>query len=77
MEILNNNNYACANLIRTGKVEQIYSQLQTKTRPNPDEKMTTLERHLAQLVKQDKIDLLEAKKWANDQKSFVDAMKMV
>jgi twitching motility protein PilT len=77
MEILNNNNYACANLIRTGKIEQIYSQLQTKTRPNPDEKMTTMERHLAQLVKQDKIDLLEAQKWANDQKSFVDAMKMV
>ena len=77
MEILNNNNYACANLIRTGKVEQIYSQLQTKTRPNPDEKMTTMERHLAHLVKQDKIDLLEAKKWANDQKSFVDAMKMI
>jgi twitching motility protein PilT len=77
MEVLNNNNYACANLIRTGKIEQIYSQLQTKTRLNPDEKMTTMERHLAQLVKQDKIDLLEAQKWANDQKSFVDAMKMV
>ena len=77
MEILNNNNYACANLIRTGKVEQIYSQLQTKTRLNPDEKMTTMERHLALLVKQDKIDLLEAKKWANDSKSFIDAMKMV
>ncbi len=76
MEILNNNNYACANLIRTGKVEQIYSQLQTKTRLNPDEKMTTMERHLAQLVKKDQIDLLEAKKWCNDQKSFVDAMKM-
>jgi Tfp pilus assembly pilus retraction ATPase PilT len=39
--------------------------------------MMTMERHLAQLVKQDKIDLLEAKKWANDQKSFVDAMKMI
>ena len=77
IELLNNNNYACANLIRTGKVEQIYSQLQTKTRLNPDEKMTTMERHLAQLVKQDKIDLLEAKKWANDPKSFIDAMKMV
>jgi twitching motility protein PilT len=74
MEILNNN-YACANLIRTGKVEQIYSQLQTKTRPKPDEKMTTLEKHLATLVKQDKIDLLEAKKWANDLKSFTDAMQ--
>ena len=74
MEILNNN-YACANLIRTGKVEQIYSQLQTKTRLKPDEKMTTLERHLAALVKQDTIDLLEAKKWTNDLKSFVDAMQ--
>jgi twitching motility protein PilT len=76
MEILNNN-YACANLIRTGKVEQIYSQLQTKTRNKPDEKMTTLERHLATLVKEDKIDLLEAKKWANDLKCFTDAMQRV
>ena len=76
MEILNNN-YACANLIRTGKVEQIYSQLQTKTRNRPDEKMMTLERHLATLVKADKIDLLEAKKWANDLKCFTDAMQRV
>ena len=74
MEILNNN-YACANLIRTGKVEQIYSQLQTKTRNQPDEKMMTLEKHLAILVKQDKIDLLEAKRWANDLKCFADAMQ--
>jgi len=74
MEILNNN-YACANLIRTGKVEQMYSQLQTKTRDRPDEKMITLEKHLARLVKQDKVDLLEAKKWANNIKSFVDAMQ--
>jgi twitching motility protein PilT len=76
MEILNNN-YACANLIRTGKIEQIYSQLQTKVRPKADEKMTTLERHLAMLVKQDKIDLDEARKWANDLKSFADAMQTV
>jgi twitching motility protein PilT len=76
MEILNNN-YACANLIRTGKVEQIYSQLQTKTRNKPDEKMMTLERHLATLVKADKVDLLEAKKWANDLKCFTDAMQRV
>jgi len=74
MEILNNN-YACANLIRTGKVEQIYSQLQTKTRNRPDEKMLTLEKHLAMLVKQDKVDLLEAKKWANDLKAFTDCMQ--
>ena len=74
MEILNNN-YACANLIRTGKIEQMYSQLQTKTRNRPDEKMMTMEKHLAMLVKQDKIDLLEAKKWANDLKSFTDCMQ--
>jgi twitching motility protein PilT len=76
MEIMNNN-YACANLIRTGKVEQIYSQLQTKTRNVPGEKMITLEKHLAMLVKEDKIDLLEAKKWANDLKCFADAMQRV
>jgi len=74
MEIMNNN-YACANLIRTGKVEQIYSQLQTKTREKTDEKMMTMERHLAMLVKDDKVDLLEAKKWANNIKCFTDAMQ--
>jgi twitching motility protein PilT len=74
MEILNNN-YACANLIRTGKVEQLYSQLQTKTQNKPGEKMMTMERHLAMLVKADKIDLLEAQKWANNINSFIDAMK--
>jgi twitching motility protein PilT len=73
MEILNNN-YASANLIRTGKVEQLYSQLQIKTKNRPDEKMLTLERHLARLVKAGEIDMLEAQKWANDQNSFVDAM---
>jgi len=74
MEILNNN-YANANLIRTGKIEQIYSQLQTKTRNKPDEKMITMEKHLSMLVKQDKVDLLEAKKWANNLKTFTDCMQ--
>ena len=41
MEILNNN-YACANLIRHGKIEQMYTQLQTKTRDRPDEKMIAI-----------------------------------
>ncbi|MHC4345459.1 MAG: type IV pilus twitching motility protein PilT, partial [Planctomycetota bacterium] len=76
MEILNNN-YACANLIRTGKIEQLYSQMQTKTQDRPDEKMITLEKHLAMLVKAGKVDLLEAKKWANSITCFVDAMKQV
>jgi twitching motility protein PilT len=74
MEVLNNN-YAVANLIRTGKLEQIYSQLQTKTRPRPDEKMMTMERHLGMLVRANKIDLFEAEKWCNNINSFVDAMK--
>lgn len=75
MEVLNNN-YACANLIRTGKIEQMYSQLQTKTRNKPDEKMITLEKHLSNLVKVGKIDLLEAKKWANNLNTFTDCMQM-
>ncbi len=74
MEILNNN-YAVANLIRTGKIEQLYSQLQTKTRNKSDEKMMTLEKHLSLLVKADKVDLLEAQKWVNDLKAFVDCMQ--
>jgi twitching motility protein PilT len=76
MEIMNNN-YACANIIRTGKIEQLYSQLQTKTREKPDEKMITFEIHLARLVKAGKVDLLEAKKWVNDYQSFIDAMNTV
>jgi len=76
MEILNNN-YATANLIRTGKIEQMYSELQTKTRDMPEEKMITLEKHLAMLVKQDKIELQEAKKWTNNMKTFLDAMSEV
>lgn len=74
MEILNSN-YAIANLIRKGKIEQMYSQMQVKTKNQPDERMITMERHLAILVKQGQIDLLEAQKWANDLKSFQDAMK--
>ncbi|UCG58891.1 MAG: PilT/PilU family type 4a pilus ATPase [Phycisphaerales bacterium] len=74
MEILNNN-YACANLIRHGKIEQIYSQLQTRTRDKPDEKMMTMEKHLSMLVKQGRVDLLEAQKWANNTKTFVDCMQ--
>lgn len=73
MEILNSN-YAVSNLIRKNKIEQIYSQMQIKTKDQPDERMITMERHMAKLVKTKKIDLLEAQKWANDHKSFIDAM---
>lgn len=74
MEILNNN-YAVANLIRTGKFEQIYSQLQTKTQDRPDEKMITMESHLSRLIRADLIDLNEAQKWANNLKAFLDIVK--
>jgi twitching motility protein PilT len=74
MEILNSN-YAVANLIRKGKIEQIYSQMQIKTKNQSDERMITFENHLAILVKQGQINLQEAQKWANDIKSFLDAMK--
>ncbi len=74
MEILNSN-YAVANLIRKGKMEQIYSQMQVKTKNQTDERMITFESHLAILVKRGQIDLQEAQKWANDIKSFQDAMK--
>jgi len=73
MEILNSN-YAISNLIRKNKIEQIYSQMQIKTRDHVDERMVTMERHLGKLVKQKKIELLEAQKWANDTKSFIDVM---
>ncbi|OHB56070.1 MAG: hypothetical protein A2Y07_03115 [Planctomycetes bacterium GWF2_50_10] len=75
MEILNNT-YAVANLIRIGKVEQIYTQLQTKTKNTPDGKMITLEQHLASLVKSRQVELKEAQKWANDAKVFADFMSM-
>ncbi|MEN8126786.1 MAG: PilT/PilU family type 4a pilus ATPase [Planctomycetota bacterium] len=74
MEILNSN-YALANLIRKGKIEQMYSQMQVKTKDQPDERMITMERHLAILVKKGEIEEFEAQKWANDSKSFEDAMK--
>ena len=70
MEILNNNQ-ASANLIRTGKIEQIYSQLQTKTQNRPDERMITLERHLAKLVEDGKIEESEARRWSNSPKDFM------
>jgi len=75
MEILNNN-HACANLIRTGKMEQLYTVLQTRTKDNPDERMITFEKHLATLVRTNKVDMLEAQKWVNNVASFVEFVDM-
>jgi twitching motility protein PilT len=76
MEVLNNA-YSVGNLIRQGKVEQIYSQLQSHTRDVPEERMMTLERSLAMLVKAGLVSPLEAEKWANHPLAFVDEMQRV
>ena len=74
MEILNNT-YALANLIRLRKMEQVYTFLQTRTKDIPSERMLTLERSLAMLVKKGLVSPLEAEKWANHPATFLDEMK--
>jgi twitching motility protein PilT len=74
MEVMNNT-YACSNLIRVRKVEQLYSQLQSQTRDVPEQRMCTLERSLAQLVRRGAISPLEAEKSANHAASFADEMQ--
>ncbi len=76
MEILNNI-YAVSNLIRQSKTEQIYSQMQTRTKDTPAERMVTLERSLAGLVHRRIVTPLEAEKWANNPNAFVEEMQIV
>ncbi|HVP10110.1 MAG TPA: PilT/PilU family type 4a pilus ATPase [Phycisphaerae bacterium] len=74
MEILNNV-YGLANLIRQAKTEQIYTLLQTRTKDVPSERMTTMERSLAILVRRGVIAPLEAEKWANNPSAFLEEMQ--
>ncbi|MBK8269956.1 MAG: PilT/PilU family type 4a pilus ATPase [Planctomycetes bacterium] len=74
MEVLNNI-YSVSNLIRLGKIEQIYSQLQTRTKNIPEERMITLERSLARLVKNGSVTALEAERWANNPQAFIEEMQ--
>jgi len=76
MEILKNS-YAMANLIRLKKLEQIYTFLQTKTKDTPEERMITLEKSLAFLVRDGKVSPLEAEKWANHPLAFLDEMQHI
>jgi twitching motility protein PilT len=76
MEILNNV-YGVSNLIRTRKLEQLYTMLQTRTKDIPEERMITMERSLATLVRDGKIDVLEAEKWAGNASAFLDEMQHV
>ncbi len=74
MEILNNS-YAVSNLIRTRKMEQVYTFLQTRGKDVTEERMITMERCLAQLVRDEKVAALEAEKWADNVQSFIDEMQ--
>lgn len=74
MEVLNNT-YGVSNLIRVGKLEQLYTHLQTKTKDIPEERMVSLERSLAMLVWARKVAPLEAEKWANHPTAFLDEMQ--
>lgn len=74
MEILNNT-YSVANCIRQLKLDQIYSLLQTNTRDEPRQRMTTLERSLATLVKAGTVSLAEAERVANEPRVLEDEMK--
>lgn len=73
MEILHND-YAVSNLIRTRRLEQLYTQMQTKTKNLTAERMTTMERSLALLVARGTITQDEAEKWANDRQCFADEL---
>lgn len=73
MEILNNT-YAVANLIRQVKPEQIFSLLQTHTRDEPEQRMSTFERALARLVQAGKISRPEAERSANHPQILADEL---
>lgn len=74
MEILNCN-YGVSNLIRQLKIEQLYSLMQTNTADTPDQRMTTLERSLARLVRAGLIEPFEAEKHANHVPVFLDELQ--
>lgn len=74
MEILNNS-YALSNLIRLRKMEQVYTFLQTRTKDVPEERMITLERSLANLVREGVVTPIEAERWANHPQTFLDELQ--
>ena len=73
MEVLNNT-YSVANLIRQVKLDQIYSLMQTHTRDEPAQRMTTLERTLAALVNAGTISRFDAERAANEPRMLEDEL---
>lgn len=76
MEILNCN-YAISNLIRQLKPEHIYSVMQTSVQDTPEQRMTTLERTLANLVRDGVIDAFEAERQANHVPVLLDELRRI
>ena len=76
MEIANNT-YAISNIIRQRKLEQMYTQLQTRTKDVPAERMLTLERSLATLVRAGAVTAFEAERYANHPAAFADELRRV
>jgi len=74
MEVLNNT-FSVANLIRNLKLEQIYSLMQTHTRDEPAQRMSSLERTLAQLVRDGKISRFDAERMANEPRILEDELQ--
>ncbi|MGE3182758.1 MAG: type IV pilus twitching motility protein PilT [Phycisphaerae bacterium] len=76
MEILHNN-YAVSNMIRQFKLEQIYSVIQTQTQDISSQRMCTLERSLAHLVRKGEIDVQEAERQANHISALTDELQRI
>jgi twitching motility protein PilT len=76
MEILHNN-YAVSNMIRQFKLEQVYSILQTQTMDTPEQRMCSLERSLALLVRKGEIDAADAERYANHPAALNDELQRV
>lgn len=76
MEVLHCN-YAVSNLIRQMKLEHIYSVMQTQTQDTSEQRMCTLERTLARMVRTGMIDVFEAERQANKVSSLADELQRV
>ncbi len=74
MEVLNNT-YGVSNLIRQARSDQIYSLMQTQTRDEPGQRMSTMERSLAKLVASGTISVAEAERHANHQPVLADELQ--
>lgn len=74
MEVLNNN-FAVSNLIRQVRPEQIFSILQTQTRDVSEQRMVSMERCLANLVRRNQIHPFEAERACNHPQVLNDELQ--